>query len=391
MRKPRVLLVGPWPPTTGGVTTFMLNVANSPLRDRFEIIPFTTSRPPKKNVADNYGYRSLLQGGVLRLIAGAVVTLWHLLLFPFVVLWRRIDVVQVQSSDFQSFWESALYVMIARALRRPVLLRLGGAFDHFYEVSSVGARRMIRGVLALPDLLIVQSGYWRDVVRRVGRSEGVVVLPNWVPDRLVEHGQRRTRDVPVCLFVAGSEAVRKGVDEVFGAMRLAKASSILLRFRLVALPPRLAARLAEEGLEDLAEVDGYLGHEKLLSAMRDADIFLLPSRGEGFPNALVEAMASGLACIATPVGAIPEIVGSGGGLVVPPRDPAELWDALSRLAQNADLRRGVADRGRARVRAHYVASAVLPLLDSAWTSLLRPAAEHFECLPEPDRRPEASP
>ena len=391
MRKPRVLLVGPWPPTTGGVTTFMLNVANSSLQDRFEILPFTTSRPPKKNVADNYGYRSLLQGGVLRLITGALVTLWHVLLFPFAVLSRRVDIVQVQSSDFQSFWESALYVAMARALRRPVLLRLGGAFDHFYEVSPEGARSMIRRVLALPDRLIVQSGYWRDVVRRVGRSEGIIVLPNWVPDRLVQSEPRRTRDVPVCLFVAGSEAVRKGVDDVFGAMRLAKASGIRLRFRLVALPPRLVSRLAEEGLEDMAEVDGYLDHDELLSTMRDADIFLLPSRGEGFPNALVEAMASDLACIATPVGAIPEILGAGGGVIIPPREPVALWEALSRIAKDAELRRDVADRGRAIVREHFVASAVLPLLESAWTSLLRPAAEHVGSLPEPARRPGASP
>jgi glycosyltransferase involved in cell wall biosynthesis len=391
MRKPRVLLVGPWPPTTGGVTTFMLNVANSSLQDRFDIVRFTTSRPPKKNVADNYGYRALLQGGAIRLVTGALVTLWHLLLFPFAVLWRRVDLVQVQSSDFQSFWESSLYVLMARALRRPVLLRLGGAFDHFYEVSSEGARGMIRRVLAMPDRLIVQSGYWRDVVRRVGRSEGILILPNWVPDRLVMDEPRQPRDVPVCLFVAGSEAVRKGVDDIFDVMRLAKASGMRLRFRLVALPPRLVGRLAEEALEDMAEVDGYLGHEELLSAMREADIFLLPSRGEGFPNALVEAMASGLACIATPVGAIPEIVGAGGGIIVPPRDPAALWDALSRLVQDAGQRRDIADRGRAIVKARYIASAVLPLLDGAWTSLLRPAAEHVACPPEPERRPGASP
>jgi glycosyltransferase involved in cell wall biosynthesis len=347
----------------------MLNVANSSLRDRYDIVPFTTSRPPKKNVADNYGYRSLLQGGLLRLIGGALVTLWHLVLFPFAVVLRRIDIIQIQSSDFQSFWESALYVLMARALRRPVLMRLGGAFDHFYEVSSGGARSMIRRVLALPDRLIVQSEYWRDVVRRVGRKDGVLVLPNWVPDRLAEGERRQPCDVPVCLFVAGSEAVRKGVEDVFSAVRLAKASGTAVRFRLVALPPRLVGRLAEEEIEGMASVDGYLGHEALLRAMREADIFLLPSRGEGFPNALLEAMASGLACIATPVGAIPEIVGSDGAILVPPRYPGALFDAVRRLVQDTELRQRIGDTGRGIVRQRYVASAVLPVLEAAWHSM----------------------
>jgi hypothetical protein len=74
-----------------------------------------------------------------------------------VVLAKRPDVVQVQSSDFQVFWECSIYVRLARALRVPVLMRLGGAFDHFYSVSSPRARGMIRQVLLWPDRLIVQS------------------------------------------------------------------------------------------------------------------------------------------------------------------------------------------------------------------------------------------
>ncbi|MBW8271281.1 glycosyltransferase family 4 protein [Caldovatus aquaticus] len=369
MPRPRVMLVGPWPPTTGGVTTFLLNVAHSPLRERFELLPFTTSRPPKRNVADNYGYRSVLRGGIGRVLAGAVVTLWHLLLFPWAVLRRRADIVQVQSSDFQSFWEAALYVAMARALRRPVLMRLGGAFDHFYAVSSPRARRLIGRVLRLPDRLIVQSAYWREVVRRAGRAEGVVVLPNWVPDCLAEPAARAPRAAPLCLFVAGTEAVRKGVEEVLAAMRAVSLAGCPLRFRLVALPPRLAARLEEEGIADLAEVEGYVGHARLLAIMREADIFLLPSRGEGFPNALIEAMASGMACIATPVGAIPEIAAPEGAILVPVRDAAALSEALLRLARDAALRRRLGENGRAIVRERYVASAVLPVLERAWLAV----------------------
>lgn len=381
-RRTRVLMVGLWPPTTGGMTTFMLNVEASSLREAFDILRFTTSRPPKKDVTDNYGYRSLLQGGPWRLLVGAAVTLWHLLVFPFHVVFRRVDIVQVQSSDFQSFWESALYVLMARALGRPVLMRLGGAFDHFHEVSSPRARGLIRRVLRLPHRLIVQSAYWREVVRRTGRTEGIVILPNWVPDRLAEPVARPARQLPVCLFVAGTEAVRKGVDDLFVAMRGLKAAGVPVRFRLVALPPTLAARLKAEGLADIAEAEGYVDHPRLLQLMRECDVFLLPSRGEGFPNALVEAMASGLACVATPVGAVPEIAEPDGVLLIPPRDASALEAAIARLARGPSERSAMGERGRAIVRERYVESAVMPVLGGAWTALAGRPASTPDPMPE---------
>src|ERR1700683_1380977 len=170
--RPRVLLVGPWKWTTGGVTTFMNNVANSSLGGEFEIQRFNIARPPKRNVTDNYGYGTILKGGIGRLLVGVLITFLHLAIFPFMLLVKRPDVVQIQSSDFQVFWECSLYVRLARALGVPVLMRLGGAFDHFYSVSSPRARAMIRRVLLWPDVLIVQSNYWRDTVHALGRERG---------------------------------------------------------------------------------------------------------------------------------------------------------------------------------------------------------------------------
>ena len=372
----RILLVGPWPPTTGGVTTFMLNVVNSPLRDRHDFIRFSTSRPPKKDVTDNYGYASVLRGGIRRVLLGAALTLWHLLIFPFAVLRSRADIVQIQASDFQTFWEAALYVLLSRMLRRPVLMRLGGAFDHFYDVSSPRARALIRRVLRLPDRLIVQSSFWRDLVQRLGRTDGIVVLPNWVPDDLVTPRRHPAGGIPTCLFAAGTEAVRKGVDDVFAAMRLLADAGIPVRFRLIALPPSLMARLQAENLGDRVESDGYVSHAQMLSIMREADIFLLPSRGEGFPNALIEAMASGAACLATPVGAVPEILGSGSAALVPPRDPHALAEAVARLVQQPELRSRLAAEGQAIVQNRYVASVVLAVLEAAWLTLAGTQPQH---------------
>jgi glycosyltransferase involved in cell wall biosynthesis len=73
-----------------------------------------------------------------------------------------------------------------------------------------------------------------------------------------------------------------------------------------------------------------------------ADIFVLPSRYEGYGMAIAEAMAYGLPVVATRVGAIPEVVPDSAGLLVPPDDPAALAHTLRRLIENQSLRRGYA-------------------------------------------------
>jgi glycosyltransferase involved in cell wall biosynthesis len=103
--------------------------------------------------------------------------------------------------------------------------------------------------------------------------------------------------------------------------------------------------------------------------MRHADVLLLPSRGEGFPNSLIEAMAAGMAAVVTPVGAVPEIVAEGGALVVPVGESAALAGAIERLVRDPGLRRRLGREGREIVRRCYTAAA-LPRLSDAYAQLL---------------------
>jgi len=85
-----------------------------------------------------------------------------------------------------------------------------------------------------------------------------------------------------------------------------------------------------------------------------ADIGVLASHEEGFPNAVVEAMAAGLPVVATKVGGIPEAVADGStGLLVAPRDGAALSAALVRLGAQPDLRRKMGEAGRTRVATEF--------------------------------------
>ena len=100
----------------------------------------------------------------------------------------------------------------------------------------------------------------------------------------------------------------------------------------------------------------FLGYRADAARLAGAcDVAVMPSvEREGLPKAILEAMAQGIPPVVTDVGGLPELVQDGTcGLVVPPRDPAALRNALRRLAADAPLRRSFGAAARARIEGPF--------------------------------------
>ncbi len=98
-----------------------------------------------------------------------------------------------------------------------------------------------------------------------------------------------------------------------------------------------------------------MGHVADVPAfLRELDIFVLPSLSEAHPNALLEAMACGLACVGTRVGGVPEVLEERRrGLLVNAGDTGGLANAMAALAIDVDRRRGLGVLARERVCRAY--------------------------------------
>ena len=83
---------------------------------------------------------------------------------------------------------------------------------------------------------------------------------------------------------------------------------------------------------------GKVPHEEVLKYMSLSDVFVLPSLSEGFPNVVLEAMASGLPIVATKVGGLPEIVKNGeNGFLIKPRNSKELAKKILLILNDKEL------------------------------------------------------
>jgi glycosyltransferase involved in cell wall biosynthesis len=113
----------------------------------------------------------------------------------------------------------------------------------------------------------------------------------------------------------------------------------------------LAAHL---GIADRIRFAGWLDGDGLVDAYHGANLFVYPSRHEGMPNAVLEAMASALPVIATRIAGNEELVGEGEtGLLIEPENQQALEKALSDLMADGERRRRLGEAARVRVSERY--------------------------------------
>jgi glycosyltransferase involved in cell wall biosynthesis len=163
---------------------------------------------------------------------------------------------------------------------------------------------------------------------------------------------RGSHDGTVALLAVGALVPRKGYDLLIAA--LAQMPELPWRLTVVgdrdrapATAAQLQSAIAAANLQERVTLAGALSSEELTAFYASADLFVLPSRHEGYGMAFAEAIAHGVPVVGTTAGAIPDTVPDGTGILVPPDDVAALSVALRGLVGDTDARARHAAAARA--------------------------------------------
>jgi glycosyltransferase involved in cell wall biosynthesis len=280
--------------------------------------------------------------------------------------------VLVFAGDGPSFVEKGTMVLLARFFGRHAVLcpRSGILLDDLRR--SAFFRRFVPTVLRASSGVLCQSTQWAATFRDVAAVDParLHVVPNWL--RCEDYAalaatRTRVRSARTFLYLGWIEDF-KGIFDLIDAVDARRDALAGARFIVCGSGSRLdevLLRIRRLGLESRFEFRGWVGGAAKRAALTEADMLVLPSRREGMPNAVLEAMASGMPVIATAVGGVPDVVRDGvNGLVVPPADPPALGRALARcVSPDADVASWGLEALRTVRNNHDI--------DAAWPRVLR--------------------
>jgi len=241
--------------------------------------------------------------------------------------------------------------MVARAGRPLVLHAHGSEFDQFHRKLPAAVRRNVNRSLQRANVFITLSSQWRDFYVEeceISPSQ-IVVLPN--PVSVPAHVPDRSGRDCVQFVHLGRLGERKGGYDLVDAFAgLPEGLRNRARLVLAGDGDVDGVRKRAEPLGSSVEVLSWVDARERDRLLTQSDVFALPSRAEGVPMALLEAMAYGLPSITSPVGGIPDVFRDGAdGTLVTPGDVEQIRAAMANYIVD-DAARLAAGRN-ARIRA----------------------------------------
>jgi glycosyltransferase involved in cell wall biosynthesis len=338
-------MLGPHRAAVSGVSTHLNLLIGSTLGEGFELVHFQVGSEGREE--------------------GAIGKLLRLLVSPFAlaaaIVFRHVSIVHLNTSlNPRAYWRDLAYLFVARALGARVLYQVhGGKLPADFFAGSRLLTGFLRWTLGLPQLVVVLAQCELTAYRQFVPRQQVVVLPNGIdckPFGAVPT-VRSSPDKPLKLVFIGRVAREKGLYETLQGMRLAHELGADTRIVIAgsgAEETRLQRYAQALGIASRVTFAGPVFGTDKVKLLAGADVMMLPSYSEGLPYALLEAMAAGIPVIATPVGAIPDVVAEGiHGSLVPPRDGKAIAEALAILAGDREKLSWMSRACRRRIRAAF--------------------------------------
>jgi glycosyltransferase involved in cell wall biosynthesis len=346
MSEQRALWVSTSTQTRGGIATYVLAFQRTPLWTDWNIRHVATHRDGSKTVK---------AGSFARGAAKFVVELIRF----------RPNVVHLHSSAHASFVRKAILFWISRLAGVPVILHMHGSdFQEFYDNSPRAAKSVIRATLTQASTVVALGDSWAARLSAIAPAARITTIPNAIPPahQSIQPGPAERVHV---VFI-GRIGERKGTFRLLDAWAQLDGRSATLSIAGDGEVERARRRIKELRLEDSVELHGWLSSDAIGGLLDRAHVLVLPSRNEGQPMAVLEAMARGLCVVASDVGGLDEMIGGGCGAIVPPDDVDAIAATLRRVIDDRELRVRHGAAAYARVKERYDVGAVSRRLDELY-------------------------
>lgn len=283
---------------------------------------------------------------------------WRALIIPLLLgslIWRTF--VESRKADLiHANWAvcGAIAVLVGRVRRLPVVTTLRGDDVKRAARSLIDKWLLKFAVSGSHQIVCVSEAMAADLrVYAPAHASKISVVRNGVDqDFLLVKRAASASDV-VRIGAAGSLISRKGFDILLAAIALMKERS---RIRLSIVGdgperPRLEKQMLHLGIADQVVFLGEIPPDRMPTFFADIDVFVLPSRSEGRPNVVIEALAAGLSVVSTDLPGVAGLVESGSsGWLVEHENPQAMASALDEACSDPVRRSIMGEAGREKMR-----------------------------------------
>jgi len=264
-----------------------------------------------------------------------------------------------------AYGHAVVAVVVARYFGKKCIIKIActGEFGDLYNFSKFDGFNRALQILYRADTIVAVSREVEQELLSYGFSPGRIMrISNGVDTHYFQRNCSFPERNKVSFILVGRRHPQKGIDTTLHAVKLLQKEGLVDHFEIKLYGPdypeynyqNMAQRLG------VAKVVDFFPFERdMLSVYQSAHCLLLPSRGEGLPNSLLEAMAMELAVIVSRVSGTPDVVDDGeNGILIPSDSPEALAKAMAFIIKNPDKALRLGQEARQKVAAKFSLSSV---------------------------------
>lgn len=364
MKNNKLLLVSPLPPPYGGIARWTEQVIN--YLDKNKSITY-------QHLNTAVRWRSVHSGVWIRLFGGAFQLFFNFLKFLYFLITGS-NIIHLTSSGSIGLVRDLVFSFTAKLFQAKFILHI-----RFGRISDIFEKKNFEYYLLLlifkftDKIICIDCNTYTFLLNFSEEvSSKLYLIPNCIDynfkDEFIEYSSRNN----IISFV-GWVKREKGVEELIQAFL----SLDLTDWSLRLIGPidqnffmELEAKYSLSHRENIQFI-GNLDNREVILELKKSKIFTLPSYTEGFPNVVLEAMATKNSIIATKVGALPEMLENRSGILVDVANPKDLENALKLLLQDNSLQCLLSENAFQRCKDIYSIDTVVNQYLSIWKSLER--------------------
>lgn len=275
-----------------------------------------------------------------------------------------------------AYGHAVVAAVVARSFGKKCIIKIAclGEYGDLYNFSQFARFNWALEILHQADALIAISHDVAEDLRRWGfPHKRIHYIPNGVDTDSFQRIQPFPTHNPVRFILIGRRHPQKGIDLALQAAHLLREQGLSEQFHLsfygADYPEYDYERMAQQlGVTD--NVTFFPFQQTILDIYQAAHCLILPSRGEGLSNSLLEAMAMELPVIATPVSGTIDVVTDGeDGLLIPPEAPEALAKAMATVIQQPALARRLGQQARQKMLRTFSLDSVAQRYSKLYDSL----------------------